>query len=69
MNATGCEGRAPFPELEPHCGSWIVTSNTGEVRETFSRRIAEEAHGFGYKVETAAQYLGRINREIRNGAR
>lgn len=63
-----CEGRQAFPELEPHCGSWVVTSDSGEVRETFSREFAERMHFYGYNVETAAQYLGRINREIRNGA-
>lgn len=57
------EERGPFPELEHGSGSWMVTSNTGEVRETFSRSIAKSCHIGGYKVETAGQYLARINRE------
>lgn len=57
------EDRAPFPELEPHCGSWMVTHANGKVWETFSRALAKQAHSEGYKVETAGQYLGRINLE------
>ena len=58
-----CEARAAFPELEHGSGSWMVTSATGEVCETFSRPIAEKMHAYGYKVETSGQYLARINRE------
>lgn len=54
-----------IPELEHHCGSWVMTSPTGRVYESFNRRNVEKAHAAGWKVETAAQYLGRLNKEIR----
>jgi hypothetical protein len=53
------------PELEPHCGSWIVSSINGrKVFETFRMDTAERAKAAGWVVETAAQYLARINRAI-----
>jgi hypothetical protein len=60
--------RMQLPELEPHCGSWIATSPTGHAVELFERANAQRALNAGWKVETAAQYLGRINREIRERA-
>lgn len=52
-----------FPELEPHCGSWVCTAKGGApIYEFFTRKNAEEAFNHGWTVETAAQYLGRINR-------
>lgn len=59
-----------IPELEPHCGSWVVVSReTGEsVLETYSRKTAERVNQAAYEVLTAAQYLVRLNREIaKNG--
>jgi hypothetical protein len=56
-----------IPELERHCGSWICTSPTGQVREFFDRSNAEVAKRNGWTVETAAQYLGRINSAIKTG--
>lgn len=50
-----------IPELEPSCGSWVCSRNAGERFETFSRRTAEHAATLGYRIETAAAYLGRIN--------
>ena len=52
------------PELEPHCGSWIVTRNdTGAaVLETFSRKVADAVNRDRYTVQTAAQYLAQLNR-------
>jgi hypothetical protein len=55
----------PIPELEPHCGSWVVTSPTGRVYELFERADVEKVAAAGWKVETAATYLGRINAAIR----
>jgi hypothetical protein len=52
-----------IPELEPRCGSWVVTSPDGAVSEFFERANAEIAAQCGYRVETAAGYLARINRE------
>lgn len=51
----------PIPDLEPSCGSWVCSRNEGERFETFSRRTAEYAAAHGYRVETAAAYLRRIN--------
>ena len=51
-----------IPELEPHCGSWVITNdNDRRVHETFNRSVAEQAAIAGWNVETAAQYLARIN--------
>lgn len=56
----------PAPKLEPHCGSWIITTPTGMVLETFSRRNADMAsEAPGYKVETALEYLSKLNRAAR----
>lgn len=54
-----------IPELEPYCGSWIVTSPDGRIVELFERRNVELADRAGWTIETAAQYLGRLNRTIR----
>jgi hypothetical protein len=52
-----------IPELEPHCGSWVCSRNDGYRFETFSIRTARCAAERGYRIETAAEYLARINRE------
>lgn len=59
---------AIVPDLEPHCGSWIVVDRTtGEpVFETFSRSVAESVNGAAYEVLTTAQWLGRINQRSPN---
>ncbi|WP_396328515.1 hypothetical protein [Burkholderia anthina] len=56
-----------IPELEPYCGSWVVTRKaTGEVfGEFFVRSNVAKFDPDKVLIETAAQYLGRINREIR----
>lgn len=56
-----------IPELEPHSGSWIITRiTTGEaVAEFWSRSIVERIDRSRFNVETAAAYLGRINRAPR----
>lgn len=54
-----------IPDLEPHCGSWICISPLGTVREFFSRANTEKAAAYGWRVETAAQYLGRINAALK----
>ncbi len=61
---------AAVPELEAHCGSWIVSCrDTGAaVIELFERETAERINQEKYRVETAAQYLGRVNAAIRAGA-
>ena len=55
---------ANIPELEPYCGSWVVTRKaTGKViGEFFDRRNVEKFNPATCLVETTAQYLGRIGR-------
>jgi len=50
--------------LENRVGSWMVTFPSGEVREFFSKANVEKAATAGWKVETALEYLARINTEI-----
>lgn len=59
---------AAVPDLEPHCGSWIVVSRaTGEaVLETYERDTAERINQEAYEVLTAHQYLVRFNEAVRN---
>lgn len=58
-----------IPTLEPHCGSWVCTSPDGRtVREFFEPANARRAAAGGWKVETAAQYLGRVNAAVRAGS-
>jgi hypothetical protein len=45
--------------------SWIVTSPTGLVIELFDKTNVAIVERMGWRVETAQQYLGRINAEIR----
>lgn len=58
---------AAVPPLERHCGSWVVISRaTGRpVLETFERRTAERINQAAYEVVTAAQWLARFNRQIK----
>lgn len=53
------------PQLGRHEGSWIVTSPAGMVVELFERTNVEIAAQLGWRIETVAAYLGRINAEIR----
>ena len=54
------------PALEHFCGSWIVSRKSGEViGEFFERANVEKFNPDTCFVETAAQYLARVNREIR----
>jgi hypothetical protein len=59
---------ANIPDLEHHCNSWVVTRTVdgSAVVETFSRQIAEKFNTEGFKVETALQYLCRINKQIKS---
>lgn len=62
----GAESLKMIPELEPYCGSWIVTRKaTGEViGEFFDRQVVERFNPETCLIETAAQYLGRFNAAI-----
>lgn len=57
------------PELEPHCGSWVVVQRTTRdaVAEIWDRakadRIAQTEPNF--EVLTAAQYLAEFNYRVR----
>ena len=56
-----------IPPLERHCGSWVVTvRDTGEVvGEFFDRRNVERFNPAKVVIETAYQYLVRLNKTIR----
>lgn len=56
----------PVPDLEPHCGSWIIIDpDTGAaVCETFYRETARRADANGFTVITAAQHLASFNRNV-----
>lgn len=56
-----------IPSLEHHSGSWIITCRkTGKaVMETFRRDTARSINQSRYKVETAAEYLARVNQHIK----
>jgi hypothetical protein len=58
------------PKLEPHCGSWVVTRliDGTVIGEFFTKSIVEQFNPNTCRVETAAQYLGRVNRAIREVA-
>lgn len=47
------------PELEHHCGSWIIVSReTGvAVLETFQKSVAEKINTVKYDILTTLQYL------------
>lgn len=60
---------AAIPELPHGCGSWVCTAPDGERREVFYQRNAELAAALGWRVETAIDYLHRINNEIATGAK
>ena len=55
-----------IPELERHCGSWIIVSRESgkPAIETFQRHIAEAVNQERYEVLTALQWLVRFNRTI-----
>lgn len=54
-----------IPQLEPHCGSWMATSSSGQVLEVWDREDAEQLAKSGWRIETAAAYLGRLNTKIK----
>jgi hypothetical protein len=56
-----------IPPLTRDCNSWVVTSPSGLVLEFFTRRNVEKAAAAGWRIETASDYLHRINREIQEG--
>lgn len=45
--------------------SWMVTSPSGKVFELYTQANVIRAELAGWKVESAAAYLARINAEIR----
>lgn len=56
-----------LPELEPHCGSWIAVCRSSGVPvfETFTHAVAERINLTKYEVLTAAQWLARLNTQMR----
>lgn len=56
------------PDLEPHCGSWVIVDEAGDaVFETFSRRVAEAVNQEKYEVLTALEYLSSLNNKAKGG--
>jgi hypothetical protein len=52
-----------IPDLEPHCGSWVVSRKSGEViGEFFERSTVEKLNEVTCVVETTTAYLARVNR-------
>jgi hypothetical protein len=49
------------------CNSWIITrtSDGRAIFETYSAAVAAKVNRDAYTVETAWEYLARINRTIR----
>jgi hypothetical protein len=49
------------------CNSWIITrtSDGRAIFETFSEKVADRINRDVYTVETAWEYLARINRAVR----
>lgn len=56
-----------IPELEPHCGSWVVSrkADGSVIGEFFERSNVERFNPETCLIETAAQYLGRLNQGLR----
>ena len=52
---------AELPRLNHRGGSWVCTSPTGTVMETFIKAKAQRALDAGWKVQTAQQYLAGLN--------
>jgi hypothetical protein len=63
-------GKPSVPDLEPHCGSWVVVNReTGRaVCEVFSRVFVESINQDRYLILTAAQWLARFNAEAKPDA-
>lgn len=59
--------RKAIPDLEPHCGSWIIVDRESglPVLEVFTRAVAEAINQARYEVLTALEWLGRFNRNIK----
>lgn len=56
----------PIPALPHTCNSWVVTSPDCARRyELWERANVERAAAAGWRIETAHDYLCRINAEIK----
>lgn len=53
-----------IPDLEPHCGSWVVIRKSDGVviGEFFNRKNVEKFDPEKVTVMTTAQYLGSLNK-------
>lgn len=58
---------AHVPELERHCGSWIIVNREtgGAVCELYDRARVETVNQDRFEVLTAAEYLGRLNKQLK----
>ena len=59
-----------IPELEPYCGSWVVSriDDGSVIGEFYDRRNVEKFNPATCSVETTGQYLARVNREVKRRA-
>jgi intergrase/recombinase len=57
-----------IPDLPHGCGSWIIVrkGTLDSVAEFFDRATVERVNGERYDALTALDYLGRLNRQIRD---
>ena len=55
----------PIPALSRACNSWIVTSPRGTVTEIWGQANIQRASQAGYRIETAGDYLARVNAQIK----
>ena len=56
-----------IPPITRDCNSWVVTPPAGRAIELFTLRNVEKAAAAGWRIETASDYLYRINSEIQEG--
>lgn len=56
-----------IPELEPHCGSWMAVrkADGSPIGEFYERESLVRFNPATVEIKTAAQYLGELNRGIR----
>ena len=62
--------RDEVPDLEPHCGSWVIVcrESGSPVLETFNRATAAAINTVKYEVLTALQWLARLNRKAKESS-
>lgn len=49
----------------PDPAPWFIVRDGKAIAETFDRHTAEQCAEYGYQVFTAAQWLGKLNKEAK----